>query len=453
METTKTIFDRVNQWVKTSIGLRIFTITFLVLILLIPVNMVEDLIRERGYRQEEAVREVSQKWGEEQTVSGPVLTIPYHIYSTITEENSKGEKTEKVIKTKKRAHFLPSKLNVEGDLQPETRHRGIYEIIVYNSSVQIFGEFEKPDFKKLNIDENNILWSEASLSIGLSDLRSIQKKINLKWNKQFYPFEPGLNSTDVIKRGVTTAIPLNKLTLENSYQFEIALDFNGSKGINFLPFGRTTKVKISSPWKDPKFKGAFLPDASNVSTDGFQAEWEVLHLNRDYPQEFTGAIKNVSASAFGVDLLMPVGQYQKSTRSVKYAVLFIGLTFLVFFFVQIINNVRIHPIQYLLVGLALCLFFTLLVSLSEHISFMYSYLSASIAIILMITGFAKSIFKETKLTLILAGIMTFLYGFIYIIIQLQDYSLLVGSAGLIAILGGVMYLSRNIDWYNSNKKE
>jgi inner membrane protein len=441
MSTAKTIFEKVNNWVKTSIALRVFTITFLVLILLIPIEMVESLIYQRGHRQDEAVREVSQKWGNRQTLSGPVLTVPYSHYSTMVDEE--GETTIK--KAKQYAHFLPFELDIENELEPEKRYRGIYEVIVYKSKVNLSGHFEKPDFKKLNIEEENVLWEEATVAIGLSDLRSIQNSVKLQWNGEKYAFNPGLKTKDVISRGISTPVSLNAKRLD----FKIDLSFNGSQNISFTPFGRTTHVVVKSPWKDPSFTGAFLPDKREITDAGFVAEWEVLHLNRSYPQEFVGEeIKeSVRSSVFGTDLLLPVDEYKKSTRSVKYAVLFIGLTFLLFFFVQIINKVRIHPIQYLIVGLALCLFFTLLVALSEHISFLYSYTTASIAIILMITGFAKAIFKNNKLTLILAGLLSVLYAFIYVIIQLQDYSLLIGSAGLLSILGSLMYLSRNIDWY------
>lgn len=445
MSTTKTILDRVNNWVKTSIGLRVVTITFLVLILLIPIEMVESLIYKRGYRQKEAVEEVSQKWGERQTVSGPVLTVPYHHYSTIVDDEGK----KKVIKSKMFAHFLPHDLNINTELQPETRYRGIYEVIVYTSEVGLTGYFDAPDFKKLNVHEENVLWSEATIAIGLSDLRSIQNRVTLKWNEEAYAFNPGLKTKDVITTGVSTPVALGA----QRFEFNVKLAFNGSQNIAFLPFGRTTHVTVKSPWKDPSFTGAFLPDKREVTANGFESEWEILHLNRSYPQAFVGnEIKDeVGYSEFGVDLLLPVDEYQKSTRSVKYAVLFIVLTFLLFFFVQIINKVRIHPIQYLIVGLALCLFFTLLVALSEHISFLYSYISASTAILLMIVGFAKAIFKNDKLTMILAALLTVLYAFIYVIIQLQDYALLLGSAGLLTILGAVMYLSRNIDWYTIGK--
>ncbi|GAH21121.1 unnamed protein product, partial [marine sediment metagenome] len=180
----------------------------------------------------------------------------------------------------------------------------------------------------------------------------------------------------------------------------------------------------------------------------FRAKWNVLYLNRDYPQKWKGNSYNIFNSAFGVKLLMPVDEYQKTMRSVKYAVMFISLTFMIFFFVEVINKKRIHPVQYILVGLALVIFFTLLLSLSEHINFNFAYLIASIATILLITAYSKTIFKSNFLTILMGSVLLILYGFMYTILQLQDYSLLLGSIGLFIVLAVAMYLSRKIDWYS-----
>ena len=442
METQKSFFDRLNNWVKNSVGLKIFTIVFLVIILLIPVSMIESLIRERERYQDRAIREVSEKWGQDQTINAVVLTIPYYSYTTIKDK----ENGDRIIKNKHLAHFLPTSLNINGQLLPEKRYRGIYEVVLYNCNLNITGSFNKPDFSKLNIEEKNVVWDQAYIELGLSDLRSIQNNISINWNEEKVSFDPGVKTNDVISSGISAKIRANEST--NDYSFNLNMVFNGSNSISFTPLGKTTKVNISSSWGDPSFNGDFLPDNREISDSNFTANWEILHLNRNYPQEFTGKSNNISNSEFGVSLIMPVDQYQKSMRSVKYAVMFISLTFLVFFFSQIINNVKIHPLQYLIVGLAICLFFTLLIALSEHLHFGIAYLIGTLATIGMITAYSFYIFKSALLTKILSGILLILYGFIYIIIQLQDYSLLFGSIGLFIILGTVMFLSRNIDWYN-----
>ena len=290
--------------------------------------------------------------------------------------------------------------------------------------------------------------------MGLSDLRGLQKVATLIWGGKSYEFSPGVETHDVISNGISCRIP-TKHTNSNSaeWSFSLDLDFNGSSSLNFTPIGKSTNVSLNSVWQNPSFKGAFLPDSRKVNESGFTASWDVLHLNRPYPQSFRGTTTGISQSAFGVDLIVPVDEYRKSMRSAKYASMFITLTFLIFFFVQILNKIRIHPIQYIIVGLALCAFYTLLIALSEHISFKISYLISSAAIISMISYYAHTIAKNKTITRVIALILMALYLFIYLIIQMQDYALLMGSIGLILVLGTVMYLSRKIDWYLISKNE
>ena len=213
--------------------------------------------------------------------------------------------------------------------------------------------------------------------------------------------------------------------------------------------GKRTNIQLSSDWKDPSFSGAFLPDTRSVSKDGFKAEWNILELNRNYPQFWIGN-RNAEAlkkSSFGVDLLLPANDYQKSMRSAKYALLAIALTFLTFFLVEIFNQKKLHPFQYILIGLALCLFYTLLLSISEYTNFNLAYLISSISIISMIGFYAKAILNNLKQTIILIVILCFTYTFVFVTLQLQDYALLIGSVGLTAILAFTMYITRNINWY------
>ncbi|MEM6344217.1 MAG: cell envelope integrity protein CreD [Bacteroidota bacterium] len=447
MEKTKPgFFERANNWLKNSITIRLMTIGILILLLLIPVTMVQDLIREREYRQSRAISEVSSKWGNAQTISGLVLTVPYYSYTKVYDGNSEAYK---LVESREYAHFLPDELIVNGEILPETRYRGIYKVIVYSCSLNLKGAFQKPDFEELKIKEEHILWEEAYVSLGMSDLRGIQQNVSVNWNGEAYQFDPGVESNDVIGNGISAKVPIQQLTQAGDRQYSFALDlqFNGSSSLNFIPIGKTTEVALHSNWSNPSFDGAFLPDERDINAEGFQANWEVLHLNRPYPQSFKGSAAGISQSAFGVNLIIPVDEYQKSMRSAKYAAMFIALTFLIFFFVQILSAVRIHPIQYIIVGLALCIFYILLIALSEHISFMYSYLIASTAIISMITLYAHSISKNIAITRVIGLILVILYTFIYSIIQMQDYALLMGGIGLFIVMAVVMYLSRKIDWY------
>ena len=451
MEKEPSFFEKANNWVKNSISIRLITIGILILLLLIPVTMVRDLIREREYRQKDAIQEISAKWGGEQTITGLVLSVPYYINSKVYDDK---DNSYKLVRTKEYAHFLPDQLIIEGDISPEMRYRGIYEVIVYNSSLRIEGSLPYPDLKDWKIKNEDIIWDETFVSLGLSDLKGIQDNITVNWNEKRIDLNPGIQTSDVIFNGLSRRIPLNdKDTVKSILNFSLDININGSSSLFFVPLGKSTLVTLNSTWKNPSFDGAFLPDNREISKDGFTANWNVLHQNRSYPQQFLGSTRGISQSSFGVNLFVPVDEYQKSMRSAKYAVMFITLTFLIFFFVQILNKVRIHPIQYIIVGLALCVFYTLLIALSEHISFDASYLISSVCIITMITLYSYSIAKNSRLTKIIGGILTLLYLFIYSILQMQDYALLMGSIGLFVVLGIIMYLSRKIDWYAIQEKD
>ncbi|MFN5183987.1 MAG: cell envelope integrity protein CreD [Bacteroidota bacterium] len=439
-------FEKLNNWIKQSITIRLITIGILILLLLIPIAMVESLISERENRKDEAIKEVSSKWGEQQTVKGIVLTIPYKTYTKVFE----GDKTDKfkLVESIGYAHFLPEMLDIQGEIKPEIRYRGIYEVIVYNARLNLKGSFSKPSFKEWKTDNSDIMWDDAYLSLGLSDLRSIQEDISINWNDKKFPFNPGVESNDVIQTGISAKFPSGSIdSLGGNSEFSLSLNFNGSSGLYFIPLGKTTKVNLNSKWENPSFDGAFLPDKRDVTNNGFKAMWNVLHLNRSYPQQFKGSVKGIDESSFGVNLFMPVDEYQKSMRSAKYASMFIALTFFVFFFVQILNKVKIHPIQYIIVGLALCVFYTLLIALSEHLTFKYGYLIASVSVICLITLYAKSIFSKKILFRLIFLILTSLYLFIYTLIQMEDYALLMGSIGLFLVLATLMFLSRKINWY------
>jgi inner membrane protein len=282
--------------------------------------------------------------------------------------------------------------------------------------------------------------------LGLSDLRGIQEEVALHWGNDIYGFKPGVESDEVIQKGISTRIPIPPSSNE-PWDFSLDLDINGSASLSMVPLGKATHVELQSLWSSPSFDGAFLPDDRTIGQEGFHASWEVLNLNRSYPQSFKGPVQGIYESAFGVNLWVPADDYQQTMRAAKYASLFIALTFLLFFFVQLLNGLRIHPVQYVIVGLALCVFYSLLIALSEHLSFALSYLMSSVTIILMITLFAHSFSKKRKLTQVIGGILILLYAFIYLIIQIEDYALLVGSLGLLFVLAIIMYLSRKIDWY------
>lgn len=420
---------------KRSISLKLAVISGLALLLLIPVQLVTRLIHERESTRNEVVQEIGSKWANPQTVSGPVISVPY--LASYTEN-------DQIKQRLAYAHFLPEQLNIDGSLIPEERYRSLYSAVVYTAELQMNGNFSAIDFLKWNIDPQDILWDQAFISVGIPDMRGISQTVQLVFDKKTYPVDPGMPNNDVLGNGISTPITIDHT--QKDYEFKLHLSLKGSEQIQFIPVGKTTKVALKSNWNDPSFSGSFLPTNRNISPQGFTADWLILHLNRNFPQQWLGSKYNIDDAAFGVDLVLPVNQYLKSERAIKYAIMFIALTFLVFFFTEILSKDQMHPIQYLMVGIGLVIFYTLLISLSEHISFNLSYLIASIAVIALITLYTKAALKNRKATLTTGSLLIALYIFLFTILQLEAYSLLMGSVGLFVALALVMYLSRKVDW-------
>lgn len=424
---------------KFSANLKIVLIGILIFILMIPFTMINSLISERETRQKDAINEISDKWGHEQTISGPIISIPYNTYYY-----SEGKRK---FNQKQIAHFLPEDLNIKGNIKPEIRNRGIYEAILYSTDLNITGYFKKPSFKKWSINENDICWNEARITFGISDLRGIKNSVVLKLNNSTVDLVPGTTMNE-LEEGIHSPITFTTDTnVSQKIQFNAKIEINGSKKLNFLPVGKETKIELSSPWPNPSFQGNYLPEDREISEKGFTAKWKISHFNRNFPQQWRNDKVNINKSSFGLELLKPIDEYCKINRTTKYALLFITLTFLTFFLIEILNKLRVHPIQYLLIGFALCLFYTLLLSLSEHFSFNIAYIVSSIAITTLISLYTKAVLQKTKLSFIIGTLITTLYSFLYVVLQQQDYSLLMGSVGLFIILSIVMFVTRKIDWY------
>jgi len=429
---------------KSNIYFKVGIIVFLILILMIPTSMVESLIHEREGVQTRAIDEVSSKWGNGQTISGPFISIPFDKY---VKRFNKKDSINEIIKLKEWAHFLPEELKIQGNIIPEKRYRGIYEVVVYESKLKIEGNFDNIDFKKLDIDKKNVHFDKATINIGINDLKGIEKQVTINWNNKNISFNSGTSTKHIVSSGINAVVPVRKDSITN-YIFTTEIDLKGSQYLYFTPVGKTTDININSNWNTPSFTGMYLPDKRTVSNTGFNSKWNILHLNRNYPQEWIGNEYYIDSSSFGTDLLLPVDNYKKSYRVARYAILFLVLTFITFFFVEIMRKVFIHPIQYLLVGIAIIVFYTLLLSISEHIKFNLAYIIASILTISLVSLYTVSILKSKQIGLLIFGILLIMYSFIFTIIQLEDYALLIGSLGMFTILCIVMYYSRKIDWYN-----
>jgi inner membrane protein len=430
--------DLNRSWrkMRSSVSFKLFSMLFLFMISLIPVAFIQGLVRERKNLQQSASEETNRKWADPQTLAGPVVTLPYR--HEIPLEKGKTRVDIEYL------HILPQKIAINSSLKPESLHRGIYTMTVYTSENLVSGYFESSQFKNLPIAKDQIIWDQAFISAGISDLRGIKETVNLQWDGKNYAFDPGTVTDHLFASGIHTPISLNEPQSQKKINFQIKLKLKGTQKLFFVPVGQETQVKLQAPWPDPSFDGAFLPDNRKISKQDFEAEWKILHLNRNFPQLWQGKQYSFENSDFGVWLIQPKNHYQKVTRSVKYALFFIGLTFLTFFFVEILTGRLVHPLQYLLVGFALCVFYTLLLSISEIIGFEKAYAIAATMTIVLISAYAAGFLKSWPLTAVTGGVLLALYGFIYVIIDQQDYALLMGSLGLFAVLALVMFFSRRL---------
>lgn len=422
----------------TMKGIIIFVLT---LLLLIPGNMIQSLIKERKTRSIETIEKINDKWSNAQTFCGPVLTIPYSL--TVLDENRKPATEYHEL------HLFPETLDIKTKLYPEPKYYGIYKTILYKSDISISGNFGKISLAK----EENVTYhfNNATVAVGISDLRGVTNQLNFTINGKTYQADAGGNDPRLGKKLVFQLQDLITGHETETLSFDSHINLNGSGSINFIPVGKTTKVAVDGAWASPGFVGNFSPDRK-ITNDGFTANWSVLHFNRNIPEMyFDNNIDSFNETSFGVNLVDTVDHYQQNMRAAKYALMFIALTFVVFFFVELITKRKIHPIQYLLVGIALILFYSLLLSISEQINFGIAYLIASIGTVGLITAYSSSIFKNKMQTGLLCFMLCILYTFLYVVLQLEDVALLIGSIGLFIILGVIMYFSRKITWYKEVK--
>src|SRR5437764_2845413 len=350
------------------------------------------------------------------------------------------------------AYFLPETLNVTADVQTQMLHRGIYNAAVFRAQLTLSGKFVPPDFGPLKIDMKDVQWKDAFVTIAINDLRGTRDAIVLDWGGTKHPMLPG-SQVPGYTTGATASLGGDQ-PISTEIPFSIPLDFNGSEGVFFAPFGVQNEATLKSNSPDVGFRGAFLPAERSLRPDGFDAKWRISYYGRDYPQSWTSRTGNerfttnaVSNSLFGAQFLSILDAYRYVERSIKYGVLFLVLVFTAFFLFEVTARQKIHPFQYLMVGAALCLFYLLLLSISEFVGFGYGYLIAAVASIILITWYCRFFLGGGVRTLIIGAGLAGVYTVLYIALRQQDYALLMGAVALFVVLAVVMYVTRKVDWY------
>ena len=425
--------DRPKMKRSDRMLLKFILIGLLSVILLIPQQLILHMVSERNATSREAEEEVEQMWSASQRVIGPVVRIP-------------GKKNFKQV------YLLPEELRVKGDVRTENRHRGNFDVTVYTADLTLDGSLQMPNLSDY-VDSIYDL-SKAEVLLSLSDFRGLSENVVLRLNGKDYPMRS--DKDEELGSVLCCRIPVAELQDSASASYSVRLPLKGSESLMFLPVGNSTSVELTSNCATPSFQGNFLPDERTVADSGFTATWKVLALNRDFGQSVTRWCEygnEVSHSVsmhdneFGVMMKVPVLQYQQTTRTVKYAYLFIFLTFATVFFVEYRRQTPIHPVQYLLIGTALLVFYALLLSFCEHIPFFWSYVIAMLMTVTLITGYLAGILKIRKTALMVGVLLLALYIFLYILLQMETYALLFGSLGIFVILAVLMYASQKVKWY------
>lgn len=423
---------------QRMIYFKIGFILLLILLLLIPNGILRSLIWERQSLAEQSKERIAESWGSSQKVNGPLISIPYYIDETYQDGNTH--------RTKGYYHILPETQDINGNLTPEIKKSGIYEAIVYEADLSIKGSFNLEQIDNIKDEKAVIEYDKAILSASVKDVNGISKEITGTWQDSEFKFEKGTPISNIFyKGGFHHKVDLSDDNEIWNYQFDIGL--KGTENMSFTPYAANTNINLNSSWPSPRFIGR--SPKSEISNEGFTCNWILNEHNRTLPAAFQNDnAKLIGQKSFGVDLIHGVDHYQKNMRSAKYAMLIITLTFMVFFFFEIMYKNKIHPIQYSLIGLALSLFYYLLLSFSEHIPFSYSYLIAAFGTISMISLYGLSVMEKKNSLFILFAILVGLYTYIFVLLQLEDFALIAGSIGLFVILSTVMYLSRNMNWYD-----
>jgi inner membrane protein len=431
---------------RTSPILRMVVMGVLLMALNVPLTMMCGVVNERAARRDGVVREVSDDWGGAQIVGGPVLSVPYRYAWTDTSGRAQSATSY--------YHFLPETFTVDGSIEPGERRRSLFTVVVYTARVKLRGQFAAPRLPDLKPTPEAILWNDAAVSVGISDPRGIARVSELSWDGKPRRFIPGSISTGLFTSGMQATVDGLAAVRTAPIPFEVDLEIKGTREFRVLPAGNETTMRLTSAWPHPSFVGT-TPDPPQINDNGFAASWRVPYFGRGFPPLWDGGDKAVAEriaqqaalAPFGVALIQPIDIYVQSERAVKYAVLFIVLTFVIAFVWEITGGVLVHPIQYMFVGFTMCVFYLLLLSLAEHRGFDVAYVVAAGATIALLAWYWSWVLGGTRQGVVMGGALSVLYGYLFLLLRLEDYALLAGSAGLFVMLALLMFLTRRVNWY------
>ena len=435
---------------------KIFLLVGILLLLLIPLLMIRNLINERNWTANQAEAEIMEAWGSQLVTAGPFIAIP----GIRTLEYGRSQPFTLIL--------TPAQLTITAGFETEIRRRGIFSVPLFSGQLSLDGSFNPASALAALLPNEEVFFEQAELIIALSNQKGIRRIDRAHWNSQELFLQPGSrgqNTSDMVisdrvrfngapmRNGIFAVVP--EFTNSES-EFNITIAIQGGQFIRFLPIGQDTHVNISTDWSSPSFQGSFLPSSSNITDDGFDALWDISYLSRDIPlfwKNETGTHGiDYSNLMFGVNFFRTIDTYALNDRAVKYAFLFLIVPFLTLFLLEILSKKKIHPVPYMLSGIANVVFYLLLLSLSEQIQFSLAYLIAASAVTVMMTLYSRSLLPSWNKSWYMGLVVIISYILLYVLLNAETYALLIGSIGIFVMIALIMFLTRKFDWYGSSEE-
>ena len=422
-------------------------IFILVLLFLIPIKLIDSIIADRKYYQREAIASIIQPMGGSPEIEGMVVAVPYK--QTSESVDSKGNK--KIQVSTKYILFAPDTYNLDITVNPYNLTRGIFKVPVFNGKANVTSFFERPNFSHYEIAEKDINLGGAILIFGVSKTKNLTATPNLLLNGKPLSMSP-VKYESVSPFTNSVYYDLADVSFDHGLSLTGEINFQGGENIEIRPIGTDNTITMTSNWNSPSFSGGWLPNERNITKDGFTAKWNIAGLSTVYSKSWRAG-ERFNAESVDVSFIVPVDAYRKTERSIKYALLFLIIPFIALLISEIFSKKRVHPIQYCLIGIADVIFYLLLLSISEHLSFDLTYLICAVCVSLSTLFYATAIFKKIKWGALLSCIQLMSYIFLYGTVQAEDYALLIGSLGMFTVVVMLMFITRKIDWYALNQKE
>jgi len=435
--------------VQKKLLLRIVVVALLIIILLIPLGMIQGVVSERQILQHQVDATVASSFAGTQRLTGPLLVIAYIEREILTVTDDKGKQSQQAIDHSRQVFVPPEELTYEGSADVEEKYKGIYKTLVYQAKGVWKARFVVPANLGLAASPSMLTPGNAFLAFGLSDVRGLSRSPKIIWSGREISAVSGTNF-EALGDGLHADIGTLDIREAQRYEVTANIDMGGTRSLAFVPIGNSTIVQLRAGWPHPSFGGRFLPQTKQIDEKSFSARWEISHLASKNGDLLRRGLKNTdsqSLEAFDVSFVEPVNIYQQAERAVKYGILFVALTFAAFFLFETLKDLRIHPLQYGLVGLALAVFFLLLVSLSEHTSFFNAYVAASTACVLLIGYYLSHVLGGWRHGAAFATQLAMLYAILYGLLLSEDNALMLGSLLLFFVLAAIMILTRRINWY------